>query len=136
MEWELSTPGVVELPGGRRVRGRRVRTTPAVAAERTLFLTLRRPRGSDDGAWICWPDFALPIDRSAATREIRRAWDLSADHRVEVACGGGVGRTGTALAAMAMLDGLDPDAAIAWIRAHYHPRAVETPWQRSWLRSW
>ena len=34
------------------------------------------------------------------------------------------------------LDGLDPDAAIAWIRARYHPRAVETPWQRSWLRSW
>ena len=47
---------------------------------------------------------------------------------------GGVGRTGTALAALAVLDGLDPGRAVAWVRAHYHPRAVETPWQRRWLR--
>lgn len=54
--------------------------------------------------------------------------------RVEVACGGGRGRTGTVLAAMAMLDGLDADAAIVWVRRGYDARAVETPWQRQWLR--
>ncbi|MFD0818813.1 protein phosphatase, partial [Micromonospora zhanjiangensis] len=57
-----------------------------------------------------------------------------AGDRVEVACGGGVGRTGTALAALAVLDGLDPDAAVAWVRAGYRRRAVETVWQRRWLR--
>ena len=25
-------------------------------------------------------------------------------------------------------------AAVAWVRREYHPRAVETPWQRWWLR--
>jgi protein-tyrosine phosphatase len=45
-----------------------------------------------------------------------------------------VGRTGTALAALAVLDGLDPEAAVHWVRAVYDRRAVETPWQRWWLR--
>ena len=48
---------------------------------------------------------------------------------MEVACRGGVGRTGTALAALAVLDGLPPDETMRWVRWHYHPRAVETPWQ-------
>ena len=54
---------------------------------------------------------------------------------MEVACRGGVGRTGTALAALAVLDGLPADEAVRWVRERYHPRAVETPWQRRWLRS-
>ncbi|HSR27883.1 MAG TPA: protein phosphatase, partial [Actinomycetes bacterium] len=58
-----------------------------------------------------------------------------AGERVEVACRGGVGRTGTALAALAVLDGLHPRQAVAWVRGHYHRRAVETPWQRRWLRN-
>ncbi|MBX6748191.1 MAG: hypothetical protein IRY85_00730 [Micromonosporaceae bacterium] len=53
---------------------------------------------------------------------------------MEIACRGGIGRTGTALAALAVLDGLAPPAAVAWVRDAYHPRAVETPWQRWWLR--
>jgi protein-tyrosine phosphatase len=51
-----------------------------------------------------------------------------------VACHGGVGRTGTALAALAVLDGLAPPDAVRWVRANYQERAVETPWQRWWLR--
>ncbi len=31
------------------------------------------------------------------------------------------------------IDGLTPDAAVAHVRAGYHPRAVETPWQRRFL---
>ncbi|HEY7224376.1 MAG TPA: hypothetical protein VH561_12425 [Micromonosporaceae bacterium] len=53
--------------------------------------------------------------------------------RVEVACRGGRGRTGTALAALSILDGLAPRAALAWLRRTYDPGAVETPWQRWWL---
>lgn len=44
------------------------------------------------------------------------------------------GRTGTVLAGMVMLDGLDADAAIAWVRRGYDAQAVEAPWQRQWLR--
>ncbi|MGQ4447278.1 protein phosphatase, partial [Streptomyces griseus] len=55
--------------------------------------------------------------------------------RVEVACGGGMGRTGTALACLAVLDGVPADEAVAFVRAGYHPRAVETPWQRRYVRN-
>jgi hypothetical protein len=27
------------------------------------------------------------------------------------------------------------DDAVRWIRERYSPRAVETPWQRRWLRT-
>lgn len=52
---------------------------------------------------------------------------------MEVACGGGVGRTGTALACLAVMDGLPARAAIAYVRTGYHRRAVETPWQRRYI---
>jgi protein-tyrosine phosphatase len=82
-----------------------------------------------------WPDFWVPLDHDDALdalREVRRR--ALAGERVEVACRGGVGRTGTALAALAVLDGLPPGGALAWVRREYHPRAVEMPWQRRWLR--
>lgn len=53
--------------------------------------------------------------------------------RVEVACGGGYGRTGTALACLAVLDGVPRSEAVAYVRGHYAPRAVETPWQRCFV---
>ena len=33
-----------------------------------------------------------------------------------------------------VLDGLPPVEAVRWVRREFHPRAVETPWQRWWLR--
>lgn len=50
--------------------------------------------------------------------------------RVEIACEGGHGPTGTALACLAVLDGVPNREAVAYVREHYSPRAVETPWQR------
>jgi hypothetical protein len=41
----------------------------------------------------------------------------------------------TALAELAILDGLTPEEALRWVRRTYHPRAVETRWQQRWLRS-
>lgn len=129
----VDEPGVVRLPGGALVRGRRL-TDPVSPADFALLLA--------DGpvpAWphrrLRWPDFWIPLDRADALdalREVRRR--ATAGERVEVACRGGVGRTGTALAALAVLDGLAPRDAVAWARRAYHPRAVETPWQRRWLR--
>ena len=84
---------------------------------------------------IRWPDFWVPLDHGDALAKLREAHERAyAGDRVEVACRGGIGRTGTALAALAVIDGLTPPAAITWVRAAYHPRAVETPWQRRWLR--
>lgn len=77
----------------------------------------------------------MPLDRADALEAMEEAYARArSGQRVEVACRGGVGRTGTALAALAVLDGLAPAQAVAWVRERYHPRAVETPWQRRWLR--
>jgi protein-tyrosine phosphatase len=84
--------------------------------------------------WIRWPDFWLPSDRVQARAALREAWERADADRVEIACGGGRGRTGTALACLAVLDGVPPGEAVAWIRAHYDKHAVETPWQKRFVR--
>jgi hypothetical protein len=125
--------GVVALPGGARVRGRRLRDR-AVPADFTLVLA-RGPVPDWPHRRIRWPDFWVPTDTGDALEALREAHRrATAGERVEVACRGGVGRTGTALAALAVLDGLVPADAVHWVRADYHRRAVETPWQRRWLR--
>ncbi|GMA21247.1 protein-tyrosine-phosphatase [Arsenicicoccus piscis] len=127
------TDQAVELPSGRTVRGRRIGVPPASRPDWGLYLGLTRPAVDWPSAWICWPDFGLPVLRREAWESIRTAWDMALEQRVEVACRGGIGRTGTALAAMCMLDGLTDREAIAWVRERYHARAVETPWQATWL---
>lgn len=106
---------------------------PALPPDWGVYLAFRDPAPEWDYRWVCWPDFWIPLDGIDARNAIAQAWRLSADVRVEVACGGGVGRTGTALALLVILDGLDADQAVCWVRSRYHPRAVETPWQRKWL---
>lgn len=80
-----------------------------------------------------WPDFGLPRDRAAAAAALHEMWRRAERERIEIACGAGRGRTGTALACLAVLDGLAPASAIALVREQYHPRAVETPWQRGYV---
>lgn len=80
-----------------------------------------------------WPDFRLPSDRRAAHDALREAWCRSASEQVEVACSGGRGRTGTALACLAMLDGVSAREAVSYVRDRYDRRAVETPWQRRFV---
>jgi len=84
--------------------------------------------------WLRWPDFWLPSDRDAFRAALGDAWRRSVDERVEIACSGGRGRTGTALACLAILDGVPAGEAVAFVRATYDPRAVETPWQRRFVR--
>lgn len=125
--------GVVLLPGGASVRGRRLGEAPT-PADFTLVLG-DGPAPEWEHRRVVWPDFRVPSDRADALAALREAHARAlAGERVEVACRGGVGRTGTALAALAVLDGLTPSAAVQWVRAGYHRRAVETPWQRWWLR--
>ena len=99
-----------------------------------LYLAGRRPpETSWESRWIRWPDWWLPKDRAAARVVLEEAWRRAPTERLEVACRGGVGRTGTALACLGVLDGLAPSDAVAFTRTWYHPRAVETPWQRRYV---
>ncbi|XRQ06685.1 protein-tyrosine phosphatase family protein [Actinomadura welshii] len=134
--------GSLELPDGTRVRGRGLRNPVpgGPVPDFGLYLGGRKLRSRHESelgwpsAWIEWPDFLLPRDRDAAVREIRALHERArSGESVEVACGGGVGRTGTVIACLAVLSGVDPSEAVAWAREHHHPRAVETPWQRRWV---
>jgi len=130
-DW-LDGVGLIRLPGGAQVRGRRL-ADPASAADFGVVLA-RGPLPPWPHRWIRWPDFWVPLDRRDALDALREAHRRACGgERVEVACHGGIGRTGTALAALAVLDGLTPAQALNWVRAGYHPKAIETPCQRHWL---
>jgi hypothetical protein len=128
---------VVRLPSGRRVRGRGLRDPlpEGVLPEFGVYLLGGPPDPvAWESAWVPWPDFRLPRDKAGAHTTLAEAWRRAEAERVEVACGGGRGRTGTALACLAVLDGVPPDDAVGWVRAHYDARAVETPWQKRYVR--
>lgn len=131
--WEPTTAGVLQLPSGRLVRGRGLRRPLPAGPVPTFALYLlghEPPPVPWDSRWIHWPDFWLPSDRAATADALREAWARAEAERVEIACAGGFGRTGTALACLAVLDGVPGREAVAYVREHYASRAVETPWQR------
>ncbi|MEV2248761.1 protein phosphatase [Streptomyces sp. NPDC049970] len=134
--WDRAAEGVMPLPSGRLVRGRGLRRplpegpTPALALH---LLGSPPPPVAWESRWVRWPDFRLPADRHAARAAMEEAWERAAAERVEFACAGGRGRTGTALACLAVLDGVPAAEAVAHVRRNYHPRAVETPWQRRYV---
>jgi len=132
----------VRLPDGSWVRGRGLRhpMPEGPDPEWGLYLGSDRLRRRHDAsltwphAWVEWPDLLVPRDRDQAIAQLRDLHEQArGGRRVEVACNGGIGRTGTAIACMAILAGLPPEEAVAWTRANYHRRAIETPWQRRWV---
>jgi hypothetical protein len=129
-------PGVVELPDGRRIRGRALRRLipDGPEPEFAVYLLNRDPgRFPWPHRWVRWPEFRTPASTDDAWGALADAYERAAHERVEIACDRGVGRTGTALAAIAVLAGVPRADAVAWVRAHYNQRAVETPWQRRWV---
>ena len=136
MTWDPGGAGVLTLPSGLLVRGRGLgRPMPeGPEPEFAVYLLGQQPPGTAwQQRWVDWPDFRLPKDKGAAREAFVEAWHRSQSERVEVACWGGRGRTGTALACIAVLDGIVADQAVAFVREHYDPRAVETPWQRRFV---
>lgn len=135
--WDPNAAGVLTLPSGRLVRGRGLRrdlpagVTPTFAV---YLLGKQPPEVPWEARWLRWPDFRLPARDADARGVLAEAWERAGGDRVEVACGGGRGRTGTALACIAVLDGVPADRAVAFVREHYDPHAVETPWQRRYVR--
>ncbi|WP_335986316.1 protein-tyrosine phosphatase family protein [Glycomyces sp. MUSA5-2] len=133
MTWDPDAPGVLRLPSGRLVRGRGLaRPLPeGPQPQFALYLLGKEPPPTAwDAVWVRWPDFRLPADKPAFAAALRDAWTRAETERVEIACHGGHGRTGTALACLAVLDGVPAAEAVAFVRAGYSPKAVETPWQR------
>ena len=134
--WARDAVGVLALPSGRLVRGRGLRRPPPDGPEPTfgVYLLGRQPPTVPwDARWLRWPDFRLPADRADAASMLLATWERLDTDRVEVACDGGRGRTGTALACLVVIDaGPDVDA-VAYVRQHYDPHAVETPWQRRYV---
>jgi hypothetical protein len=139
--------GAIALPDGTLVRGRgRSRPLPAGPdPEFGLYLGSPGRRWFSrapveppawPSEWLDWPDFRTPRDEAHAAARIVATYERARDgERVEVACHGGTGRTGTVMACMAILAGHPADDALAWVRAHYRPRAVETPGQKRWIRT-
>jgi hypothetical protein len=136
--------GSIELPDGAVIRGRGLRNPlpDGPLPEYGLYLGEAALRAQHDASltwphdWLDWPDFRLPRDRDTAIAAIRALHERAlAGERVEAACKGGVGRTGTVLSYLAILAGVPSTDAVGWIRAHYAHRAVETPWQRRWVRA-
>ena len=137
--WDPAAPGILRLPSGRLVRGRGLRRPCPEGPDPAfgVYLLGRRPPAVDwESRWIRWPDFRLPANDAALRHVMAEAWQRAATERVEVACAGGHGRTGTALACLAILDGVPNPAAVAYVREHYDPRAVETPGQRRYVACW
>lgn len=89
-----------------------------------------------ESRWLLWPDFGLPADDERVLPLLTEAWRRAAAERVEFACAGGRGRTGTALACLAIIDGVPSSKAVSYVREHYDPRAVETLRQRRYVARW
>ncbi len=136
-DWEPAAPGVLRLPSGRLLRGQALRRSspPGPTPNFALHLLRARPGPAPWPVhWVRWPDFRLPHDRDDdADDALSEAWSRANQEWVEVTCYGGRGRTGTALACIAVIDGVPADLPVAFVREHYDARAVETPWQRRYV---
>ncbi len=85
-------------------------------------------------AHLDWPDFGLPTDTEELVVALRELLSRARGGlMVEVGCLGGHGRTGTALACLAVLCGLSGDP-VDWIRTTYCQHAVETDEQAEFVR--
>ncbi|HEX5119241.1 MAG TPA: protein-tyrosine phosphatase family protein [Pseudonocardiaceae bacterium] len=135
MTWEPTT-GILTLPSGRLIRGRGLGrpTPPGPDPDFGLYLLGHEPPDfAWETRWLRWPDFRLPLDTDDARAAFQEAWRRAESEQVEVACMGGQGRTGTALACIAILDGIPAGEAVRYVRENYSPKAVETPWQKKFV---
>jgi hypothetical protein len=127
---------IVTFPDGSRVQASSLADRRVDDAGRSFGLYL-------DAGWqptwaadlIEWRDFGLPEDPESAACTIEGAFVRARrGELVEVGCLGGLGRTGTVLACMAVLAGVPPADAVAWVRDAYRAEAVETAEQEDWVR--
>ena len=81
---------------------------------------------------IDWPDFGVPESTQAVIEALKTVLGRARSGQdVEIGCLGGHGRTGTALACLAVLAGHPARDAVPWVRSSYCAKAVETPEQEA-----
>jgi protein-tyrosine phosphatase len=81
-----------------------------------------------------WPDFGIPASTAPVVVALGSVLDRArAGRRVEVGCLGGHGRTGTALACLAIMTGHPAHDSVDWVRTAYCASAVETPEQETFV---
>lgn len=140
-KWDMG-PGVVEFPSGLRLRGRSWRTPAEIPADVCVVLATgvgnrfgesKVMSNAKETIVIDWPDFRLPRRSAHALEVLAEVGKRAQDERVEITSGDGLGRTGTAMAVIATLAGMDPQEAIDWVRNHYDHRAVGTHAQRAFV---
>jgi len=126
----------VIFPDGTRVRASSIADRRDDDRQRSFGLYLdERWRPTWPAELIEWEDFRLPVNRERAAAQIEAAFARARrGELVEVGCLGGLGRTGTVLSCMAVLAGVPPPEAVAWVRSAYYVRAVDTPAQEAWVR--
>jgi protein-tyrosine phosphatase len=128
---------VVSLPGGTKITAVSFDAVDPYARDRQpdygLYLDYRwQPPWPHDH--LDWPDFGVPSDPASVLTALRSVLDRARiGEQVEVGCLGGHGRTGTALACLAVLTGHPAADAVAWVRANYCPEAVETAGQEAFI---
>jgi hypothetical protein len=87
-----------------------------------------------DHGYVEWPDFGVPANTEGAVEALKTVLERArSGQNIEVGCLGGHGRTGTALACLAVLTGHPPRDAVAWARSNYCRKAVETPEQEAFI---
>lgn len=101
---------------------------------RGLCLEPRSARAAEAEWRLDIPDFGVPDPAAlrAVLDELMAAMRARPGDAFHVGCRAGLGRTGMALACLAAMAGIEDP--IAWLRAHYDPRAVETPAQEAMVR--
>jgi protein-tyrosine phosphatase len=134
--WSAGAPGVLRLPSGRLIRGRGLRN-PLPTGQKPdfgIYLQGKEPAPVEwESKWVKWADFWLPADRVTFVDTLRGLLKRAETERVEIACSGGYGRTGTAMSCLVTLDGIPNTEAVAYVRENYNKRAVETPWQKRFV---
>lgn len=85
---------------------------------------------------VDWPDMSLPKRFDRVAWAIIDVFNKAGEGMwVEVGCIGGHGRTGTALACMAVLGGMKPAEAIEYVRSSYCAKTLETK-EQEWFVYW
>lgn len=85
-----------------------------------------------DVVTLAWPDMTAPTQ--VGIKFWLRLRDLLPQDTA-FCCMGGHGRTGTALAAILVADGEDPETAMKRVRKDHCPRAIETREQEHYIRA-
>ncbi|MCA3325117.1 MAG: hypothetical protein INF75_00935 [Roseomonas sp.] len=103
---------------------------------RGLCLEARAERVAEAEWQLDVPDFGLPDEAALRTvlTQMLAAMRAAPDGAFHIGCKAGLGRTGTAMACLAILAGAVEGDPVAWLRTAYNAEAIETPAQEDFVR--